>query len=178
MDNKLKHSEDFLQSKIGKKNGFSTPKNYFEGIEENLFSTLSEENLPKEPSFNVPTDYFTNLEDTILAKVSSEEKQVKVVSLKTRVLKLIPIAAAASVLLFIGINNFSNGKITINDITSEELSSWFDNNPENLNSEEFAIVFEENDFEENELAEATIDETNLEEYLNLIDSSSLLNEFE
>lgn len=178
MNNELKHSEIFLRSKIGEKNGFSTPENYFDGIEDSLSSALSENNFPKETSFNVPTDYFANLENEILAKVTSKVKEVKVISLKQRVLQFIPVAVAASFLLFIGINTFSKENATINDITSEELSSWFDNNSENLNSEELAMVFEPDDFDENELSDTTIDEINLEEYLNLIDSSSLLNEIE
>ena len=174
MNNEIKHSEDFIRNTIGNKTGFTTPKNYLNEFENNTFSTFLENNIQKETKFNIPSDYFNNLEEKILAKVSSEVKEVKVISFKDRVLRFIPAVAAASVLLFIGLNYFTNTKTTFDDITIADLETWYENDIENINSSELAMVFETADFEEDTFSETIIKNENLEEYLNSIDHTSLL----
>ncbi|APG64240.1 hypothetical protein LPB136_02150 [Tenacibaculum todarodis] len=176
MNNNLEHSEEFIRSKVGLENGFSTPENYFEGIEDAVFTTLSSEIIPNEHKLEVPSNYFETLEDRILAKVSIEKKETKVISLRERMLQIIPTAAAASVLLFIGLTYFSNSTVTFDDITITDIDFWYDNNNENISSSDLAMVFEASDFEENILSENSIEEDSLEEYLNAVDPSTLLNE--
>ena len=178
MNNDLKHSEAFIRSKIGKHTGFSTPKNYFNGIEENLFVELSVKKLPKKKSFEIPSNYFEKLEDVILTKVSSETpKETKVISFSKRVLRFVPVAAAASVLLFIGINYFTlqNSTTTFDDITVADIESWYENGYQSIDNDELAMVLETTDFNENDFLNAS-SETDLENYLQTIDSSELVNE--
>lgn len=175
MDNNIQHSIDFITSKTGGKSGFSVPKNYFNGIEDNVFANISEENLPKKKSFDVPTNYFENLEDTILAKIASEEKstsikQVKVISLYNRVRRIIPYASVASILLFVSLYFFNNYKttVTIDDITVSDIENWYDNSYETINSEEIAMVLTDDDLNETDFITTTND-TDLEIYLQNID---------
>lgn len=177
MDTKLKNSEAYLNSILGKENGFSIPENYFNNFEDVIDKKIVEANLPKENSFNTPNSYFDNLEDIILDKVSSTKKETKVISLKERILKYIPIAAAASVVLFIGLNSYIfNNDTTSNldSLTDNDIEYWLDTN--SLNTNDIAVVLQDDFLEENDLSFTTLQDENIEEYINSIENSSLLNE--
>ena len=177
MDKKQKHTIDFINQKTGKKTGFKTPDNYFNEIEETIYSSLFIENLPKEKGFKTPDNYFDKIETSVLSKLSLEKStNTKVISLRKRVLQYIPAAAAASVLLFIGINYFNTQKITFDDITVADVESWYENGYGNTNTDELATVINPSDIEEDILS--SISDENLEDYLYTIDNNTLLNEIE
>ncbi len=89
MDKELKNKIDFINQKTGKKTGFSIPENYFEEMEDNFFSSIATESLPKEDAFKTPSNYFETVENDILSKLNIEtDKEVKVISLYKRVLNL------------------------------------------------------------------------------------------
>ena len=177
MEEKTKNSEAYLNSILGKENGFSTPKNYFNSIEENIELKLSEDNLKKENGFKIPDSYFTDLEDTILAKVTSTEKETKVISFKERILKMIPIAAAASIILFIGLNSFIFNKteeLTLDSLSDNDMEYWLDSNA--LTTNDIVMVLNDDLLAENDFSFATIEDENIEDYINSIDNTSILNE--
>lgn len=181
MDKEIKNKIDFINQKAGKQTGFSTPKNYFDGIEEDVLNSIKTESFSKKNSFEVPRNYFDKIEDDIFAKINTlEPKETKVISLRKRVLQLVPIAAAASVLLFIGLNYFNtNGKgviYTIDDISDADLSAWYENGYGDTNDDELALALNTTDLESDTFND--ISDDNLEEYLNGIDSSTYLNELE
>jgi predicted DNA-binding protein len=178
MDKELKNKIDFINQKTGKKTGFSIPENYFEEMEDNFFSSIATESLPKDDAFKTPSNYFETVENDILSKLNIEtDKEVKVISLYKRVLNFIPIAAAASVLLFIGLNYFNTSKTyTFDDITEADIASWYENGYGNTNNDELAMVLDSSDFEEDILP--SIEDDNLEDYLNTVDDSILLNEIQ
>ncbi len=60
MNTNLQHSEEFTRSKVCNNNAFSVPKNYFDGIENNIITEISLGELPKKVNFEAPIDYFTN----------------------------------------------------------------------------------------------------------------------
>ncbi len=179
MNTELKNSIDYITEKTGKRSGFTIPTNYFDDVEDNFYGKLSEVNLPKEQSFLVPDAYFNSLEDKILAKVSSSKKDKKVISIRSRIAQFASIAAAASVLLFIGIHYFSIDKtenLNFDTLATTEVENWFDYTINNINSDDLALVLETSDFEENEFLSNSINDDILEEYLNAIETPSLLNE--
>ena len=51
MENKEQHNEDFLNLNIGKNSGFSTPKNYFNDLENDHISKMIVEELPEKSGF-------------------------------------------------------------------------------------------------------------------------------
>lgn len=158
-----------------KKTGFSTPENFFNSFEDDLFSKISEENLPSKNGFSTPDGYFEELENQIFDKIALEEKpEAKVISLKSRILKTIPYAAAASVLLFIGLNYFSsiNNSVTFEDLSTTEIENWLDTD---ISGTEIAEVISEIDFNEADFTN-NINDTEIEDYLDNIDTSTLLNE--
>ena len=178
MDKELKNKIDFINQRTGKKTGFSTPENYFEEMEDIFFTTITIENLPKEEILKTPENYFNTVEDTILTKLNIvTPKKGKVISLYQKVLKFIPVTAAASVLLFIGLNYFNtNNTFTFDDITQADVTSWYENGYGTTNNDELAITLDSSDFEEGILT--SINDDNLEDYLNTIDDTTLLNEIQ
>ncbi|OSY88348.1 hypothetical protein WH52_06180 [Tenacibaculum holothuriorum] len=171
-----KHNKKELSLNEIKSTGFKTPTNFLDSVEDDFFTKIAEEKLPKTNGFEVPKDYFNSLEDEILKKVPS---QTKVINLRSRLKKAIPLAAAASVLLFIGINYFSvqSETITFDDISSTEIENWLENGYTSINTTDLASVLDETDFNDNELIDnTTIEDIEIEDYLNSIDASSLINE--
>lgn len=177
MEEQIKNSEAYLNSILGKENGFSTPDNYFNLIEDNIEIKIAEENLKKESGFKTPDSYFSNLEDAILTKVNTIEKKPKVISFKSRVLKLIPIAAAASIILFIGLNSFIFNKtdeLTLDSLSDNDIEIWLDTNT--ISTNDIAFVYNEDLLSEIDFSFATLEDENIEDYINSIDNTSILNE--
>ncbi|PQJ78806.1 hypothetical protein [Polaribacter porphyrae] len=173
MERELKNSANYIQEKAGKKTGFNTPSDYFDAIEQSVSSKLSEEQFNKEKAFEVPNNYFNNLESTILSKVAIK-KEPKVVSFKERILKIIPYAAAACIVLFIGSNMLTFNKNTDILISDNEIEFWLETST--IHSDDIASVFEEDILEENDFSLTTIKDETIEDYINTIDNSSILNE--
>lgn len=178
MDTKNKYSLEHIKSITQNESGFSTPESYFDSVEDSVFSKIKEQSFSKENTFTVPKDYFNNFEDSLFTKVNFPKKEVKVISLKSRLLKIIPFAAAASVILFIGLNYFSfSDTTTFESISSDEIENWLDDSYLNNSS---SVNFVDADFKDsNVLEEDTfIKDEDILEYLNTIDSSTLLTEIE
>ncbi|WP_440121972.1 hypothetical protein [Tenacibaculum sp. Ill] len=173
MNEKLKHTIDFINQQVGKDCGFSTPQNYFEGVEETINTSIFIDSLPKNKAFNTPDSYFDDIETQIQSKLTTE---TKVISFRKRVLQYIPIAAAASVLLFIGINYFNTQKITFEDITITDIESWYENGYGDIDNSELAVTLNTSELDEDILA--SISDETLEDYLDSVDTPTLINEIE
>ena len=177
MDKKKQNSEAYLKSVFNKKTGFSTPNNYFEEVDNSFTTFLSEEKLPKNTAFKAPNNYFEGLEEAILLKVTSTEKEVKVISLKDRLLKIIPIAAAASVVLFLSLNSFlfqKTEEISFDSIAINDVEYWFNDAATTINTEDITTILTDEDLVDDNFSLAVINDDSLEDYFNSIDNSSLL----
>lgn len=167
MDEDLKRKLDYITIKTSKKTGFFTFNNYFDIVEKDIIHKTS---------FKIPKNYFLTIEDKILSKTIAKEKrnqqkEIKIISL----LKTVSFSAIASILLFTAFY-FLNKKDTnsFDNITIAEIESWYDNNYEISNNDEFANILEESDFINAEIPSINIDEKILEDYLNSIDNSNLI----
>ena len=180
MDNNNKHISKELSSNSEGKSGFTTPKDYFENVENDFFTKIAESKLPKQTGFKTPGNYFDNLEDAILSKVDPIKKETKVISLRERMRKIIPIAAAASVIIFISVNFFfkTTNTVTLDDISVTEIESWYENGYGELNNNDLVLNFDDEDFNDDDLLASSIDETDIENYLDNIDPSTLENEIQ
>jgi hypothetical protein len=177
MDKEIKNSVDYIYKKTGKNTGFSIPSDYFNNLEYAIETKLLEENFKKESGFRVPDTYFNNLEDRILNKILTSEKEKKVISFKSRIFKIIPYAAAASVLLFMGLNSFifsSNEQLTIDSLSDTEIENWLD--VTTLNTNDISIILEDKVLEEIDFYFTTLKDETIEDYINSIDNIALLNE--
>lgn len=183
MKNKTPNSESFLEEKTGIKTGFSSPTNYFDNIEDAINAKLIEETLPKAHGFKISENYFDNLEDQIILKTKKEEvqdfKQTKVISLKDKLLKIIPLAAAASIILFIGLNSYildNNNTTNLNHISDDDMEYFLESNA--IHTIDIAAVFNNDIENESILSLTTIEVESIEDYMNSIDNTYLLNELD
>lgn len=159
----------FNGSKIS--TGFTTPKNYFDGIESQVSTKIFEESLPKQTGFTTPKNYFDDLDETlhVVAK-----KKTKVISLRTIILQFMPTAAAACILIFVGLN-YLNGNSK--ELSSEEISSWFENNINSVTEYDLELALSNIDINDVSIVSA-LDTDEIETYLNNEDTATLLNDIE
>lgn len=161
--------------------GFSVPTNYFDSVEDQFFADLATNQFPKETGHQVPSNYFSTVEERLFSQLEFAEKEVKVISLRTRMLRYIPTAAAASVLLFFGLNYLTLTNTNIfENISSTEIENWISEDYLTLNPESFSAQFVDADFTEASLLEDDLSLTDDEifDYLNTIDNTVLLTEIE
>jgi len=133
----INHSKDWKLTK-NIKTGLSVPEDYFTGIEDELFSRLIVEKLPKHDGFKTPEAYFESLENVIIEK--TKNKNGKLINFKRRNIKLISVAASIVLLLFFGSNFIYN---TNTELSSEEIISWLDMNANSLYNDEIAFALTE-----------------------------------
>ena len=179
MNKTTKNSIDYINKKTGKKTGFSTPDNYFNKVDDGIISMIKPTYLPKKNNtFSTPDNYFTTVENDIFEKLNIEKiKEVKVISLRKKILQFVPLVAAASVLLFISLNYFNtSATYEFDDITEADITFWYENGYGSTDSNELATVIDNSDFDEDFLS--TINDDNIESYLNTIDNSILINEIQ
>ena len=164
----LKLSEDFLE----KENPFKTPKNYFSTIEDRVFDQIKPKE--RENAYAIPKGYFDTVEDNVFKRLQTE---TKVIDFKTRLIRsFIPIAAAASLILFVTLqllNNTNDNADLFAQIEISEIENWIDNGDFEIDSYQIAAVYEDTDFEDLELNQQYNDD-NLMDYLNDIDLESLI----
>lgn len=181
MSNNNKNIEDYLSNNFKDENPFSVPENYFESVEDTVLSKIIEEQLPGEITYNVPENYFDIVEDSLFTKLDLQKKNVKVISLKDRLLKIIPAAAAACIIIFVGLNYFSvSNSNNLDSISNDEIEIWINENY-NEYSTSHSIEFVDADFTESSNIledDSSLNEDDILEYLNSIDNSSLLTEIE
>ena len=175
MEKEIKKSEEYLYKTVGISTGFSTPTSYFEEVDDKLLINTLENSFSKTEGFGVPDSYFESLENSILSKVNSESKATKAIPLRKQIVKWIPAAAAATIALFLTLNFITFGS---NELTDDEIVNWFENNSEIITNDDFALAFEDADFNELSLLSNSISANSIEEYLNNNDDiESLLEDY-
>lgn len=179
MKHHIKISEAYLNSILEKESGFYTPKNYFSTIEDSFEVKLTEKGFKTEEGFTIPDSYFKELENEILAKALSTKIETKVISLKDRVLKFIPMTAAAAVILFVGLNSFlfnTTEEFTLDSLSESDIEYWLDSST--LNTYEISITIEDVVLDENDFYFANLEDKNIEDYINSIDNTSIFEELD
>lgn len=192
---------ELITEKFPEKHGFSIPKGYLEAIETSVSAKLSAEQLPDKEGFTTPKGYFDSVEDTIFAKLGKQTRQIntsdipegyfdtledrvftrlkeeirkepKVISLSSRVKKvLIPVAVAASLLLIFIIGYNSGSSTTIDEVANTEIEKWIEEDLINLDSYEIAEIFNDVNLASNETSS---EEDTLLDYLNGTDIENML----
>ena len=83
-------------------------------------------------------------------------------------LKIIPISAAASIILFIGVNSFNYNKTNLIDfssITNNEIENWLMNNSNSINDEDInSLIYDVNSLDD-DLEFTYIDNLKIENYI-------------
>ena len=178
MEQEINKSEAFLKSVLQNSAGFSVPKDYFDTAEDRFSSFLIEKELPEETGFFVPENYFQTVEKSILKKTGFK-KEVKVISLKSKFLKYIPVAAVASIALFLSINYFTSSndsEINFDLLERTDIENWIVENSNELSDKDFVAILHSEISNENDFAITDLQSDAIEEYIINIEESSLLNE--
>lgn len=178
-----------------KKPGFKTPNGYFNTLEDAVFAKVSSDKLPAKEGFEVPDNYFDAVEDSVFEKINTEKNetgfkipenyletvednvfknlnnQPKVIDFKTIFLKrVIPIAAAASLLLFIFINYNQTSDVDLDQLASTEIEQWIDDDLITFDTHEITEVFDDIELE----SQPVFEDEELMDYLNGTDIESLI----
>lgn len=155
---------------FSKKEGFTMPTSYFETVENSVFNKIQKEKDCQKAGFKIPKNYLDTLEDKVLTKIDNHKKEIKVIDFKSVILKrIVPFVAAASLVLFIVINYNSN-TISFENIASTEIEKWIENDLIILDAYEIAEVYQDTEIENQDI----FAEDELVEYLNGTDIESLL----
>ena len=138
-ENYLSEFENNFQENTSKlDSGFTSPKDYFKTIDDQIIANA------KNSGFQTPDHYFNDVDNEIL----NEDKDSGVIRLfKPTYFKVIGYSIAASILLFIGFNNFKTNTNLVNLETVEvtEIESWIDEDLISFSSFDIAEIFDEND---------------------------------
>lgn len=166
----LKNIAPKLSELKSMKTGFEVPLNYFESIEEKVFSKID---FKGDTSNDIPEGYFDTIENRVFDKLKS--KETKVINLKSRFVKIIvPLVIAASILLFITLQIYTPKQEDVfASLKTSDIETWIANGDLELSTYEIAAIYEDANFENIELYnDYTEDE--LIDYLDNIDLESLL----
>ena len=178
MEHKGTKSNNNLKTVLPKSTGFSAPKNYFSAAEDCFSSFLIENKFPKENGYTIPENYFNALESAVFHKLTPK-KEVNVFSLKRKLLKYIPFAAAASLSLFLTLNYltpFATNEISFDALDKKDIENWIIENSNELSKEDFATLLRNEISNENNFALTELRNEEIEEYMIYSEESSLLNE--
>lgn len=182
MNDDLKNSLHYLNSKTNKENGFTVPSSYFKNFEDALLTTIEKENSGNNNPFKIPENYFEEFEDSLFEKLPIQKKEVKVVSLYKRAVRLIPTTMAASVLLFLGYTYFNatDTSINFNNVSYAEIEKWYESGYINAETDDFLVTINETDinFENETINSINLNSDDVEEYLNTLEDDTILNEIQ
>lgn len=160
--------ESKLKSKIGTINPFKVNETYFENFEDSISNSLENRNTKSvKTTLKVPDYYFENFEQKVLLKLknTTENKEVKVISLRSRIIKIsATIAVAASLAIFFIFNQQQTDDISFDSLALSEIEEWINQDQLDLDAYQIASVYTETKLQSN-LLNSTINEDELEEFL-------------
>ena len=169
--------EDEVLAKIAvgifpEKEGFNLPASYFENLEDHVFLKLIEDKITKPLKTEIPEGYFNTIEDRVFDKLKEDNLiQPRVISLRSKLIKIFtPLAIAASLLLFF-IVNYNNNNYNIENVAISEIDTWIEEDLIILDANQIAEVFSDVNLNE----EINNEDEELLEYLNGMDIESILN---
>lgn len=147
-----------------KSTGFKTPEDYFESLEDAVFSKMNEQQIASKVTstgFEVPTDYFETLDAKIVSRVEIQPTP-KVISLFNWKKVAYISGIAASVIL--AINIFSNSNpLTFDDLETASIENYLIS--QDLNSYDIAPYLGTADLSSENFVENTINSSEIEDYL-------------
>lgn len=145
-----------------KNTGFTVPKGYFDTLENEILCDIKLKSLATKSGHELPDAYFDTLENNIINTINSK-KEVKVIKLVTWEKIASASLVAASVLLMFHLFFNTNKPITIDAIETASLEQYILN--EDLDSNEFASLFTDEELSEIHLINDGFNSQTLENYL-------------
>ena len=142
-----------------KKTGFTTPNNYFEGIEDSILNQIKLQEKVGDTGFKTPDNYFEGLENSILEKVKPEPK---VISIFTKRNLFYAASIAAIFLLMLG-TFLNNTKLTFDDLESTTIVDYLF--VEDIDTYEIAAFLTDEELNSEHFIESELTGDILEDYL-------------
>ena len=162
--------ETKLKSKFGNTNPFNVSANYFNYFEDALLESLENQNNQSlKHTLKVPDNYFERFEQKVLSKLQNEpiEKEIKVISLRSRIIKIsATVTVAASLSLFFIFNPFQqkSNELSFDSLAMSEIEKWIKQDNLELDAYQIAAVYTETKLNPN-LLNSTVNEAELEDFL-------------
>ena len=147
-----------------KSTGYKLPNDYFNAVEESVFSKLKEENIKlqiQSSGFKVPDDYFETFESSILS--SNNKRATQVVSLFNWKKVVYISGIAASIILAITLFFNNSNSLKISDIDTASIETYLSN--EDLSAYDLAPYFDTAELNSDNFIEINIKASEIEEYL-------------
>jgi hypothetical protein len=148
-----------------KSTGFKTPDNYFETLDDAVFSKLAEENLSAQTNssgFKVPENYFESIDSKILSTLDKKEDS-KVISLFSwKKVAYISGVAASLILAFNLVFNNTN-ELTFDTLETASIENYLLN--EDLSAYEIAPYLGMTELNSDNFIDNTMNASDIEDYL-------------
>jgi hypothetical protein len=148
-----------------KSTGFKTPDNYFESLEDCIYSKMLEDKLPSindSSGFKVPEDYFDTLDYKVLNAIEIEESS-KVVSLFNWKKVAYLSGIAASIILVFNLFIKNSNKLTFDNLETASIENYLLN--EDLNAYDIAPYLGTDSLDSDDFIENTMNASDIEDYL-------------
>ena len=156
---------------------FKVPEGYFEAFEEQLFSKISEEKLPKSSGFTVPQNYFENIEEGVLHVVTNSERTTKVIPLFSKEYLGYAVAIAACLVIVFSLFTNKTDVQNINKLQWSAIDSYIEEGNLNLDLYDLSSIMEDSDISGIEVQKQDLSQSALKDYLfENIDTEILINE--
>lgn len=142
--------------------GFKTPEDYFDSLEQRLFSQAKLKGQLDSSGFAMPENYLNGLEDTILNKIAKEEP--KVISIFSKRTWIYASSIAAAVLLLFTLSILQTKPTSFETLDIETVENYI--LEENVvDSYELAALMTEEELTESGFIDANFDENHIETFL-------------
>lgn len=148
-----------------KSTGFKTPDNYFESLDDTIFSKLSEDAISAKVNssgFKVPENYFESFDAKVLTSIDNEDKSKVLPLFDWKKITYIS-GIAASILLAINLFFTNSNNFTLDDIDTASIESYLMN--EDLSSYDIAPYLGTADLSSEHFVENRLKTSDIEDYL-------------
>ncbi|WP_040253482.1 hypothetical protein [Psychroserpens mesophilus] len=142
-----------------KTSGFTTPKDYFSTVEEQILNETSLKNKVDKAGFVVPDKYFDTVDQDILNRL---ENDTPVINLRSRRTFYYVAGIAASLVLMLNVF-YTSETITINDVETASIENYLEDS--DYTSYELAALLTEDELNSFNLINTEISEASIEDYL-------------
>ncbi|NJX16245.1 hypothetical protein [Tamlana crocina] len=146
-----------------KSTGFKAPDNYFDTLEDRLFTEAKLKANVSGPGFVMPEDYLDGLENTILNKVP-KAKEPKVISIFSKRTLVYVSSIAAAILLLFNLSILETKPASFDTLDMETVEN-FVLEEDVVDSDELASLITEEDLTESGFIDTNFDENQIETFL-------------
>lgn len=146
-----------------KKTGFKVPQDYFNNLDDDLFTIAKLKNEVNKTGFSAPNNYFNTLEASIFNKISKTQQPSKIISIFSKKNLVYVSSIAAAVILLFSLTLFNNQNTNWNTLDVDTVENYILN--EDLTSYDIANLFADEDFNIENFVNHDFEEENIESYL-------------